>query len=138
MGDTLEQLAYTIAQHSYTRCLRVPAFFDSLYERLLTADPAIPPMFEGTEFPKQHKVLQHGLGLLLSYANKPDPALLDRIAARHSAGGVNVPPDMYRHFVDALLHAVRTNDPSCSDDVERAWREALEPGIEFMRSRYRE
>lgn len=133
----MEQPAHTIAQHSYTRCLRAPDFFSALYDRLLASDPAIPPMFARTEFPKQHKVLQHGLGLLLSYAKAPDDALLERIAARHSAGGVNVPPDMYRFFVDALLHAVRDCDPQCDDEVEAAWREAIRPGIELMQSRYR-
>lgn len=133
----MEQPAHTIAQHSYTRCLRAPDFFSVFYDRLLASDPAIPPMFAETEFPKQHKLLQHGLGLLLSFAKKPDPALLERLAARHSAGGVDVPPDMYHHFTDALLHAVRERDPSCTEEVEAAWRDAMRPGIEFMQSRYR-
>lgn len=133
----MQQTAHTIAQHSYTRCLRAADFFDVLYDRLLASDPAIPPMFAHTEFPKQHKVLQHGLGLLLSYSKAPDPALLERIAARHSAGGANVKPEMYRYFMDALLHAVRERDPSCDDEVEAAWREAMRPGVEFMQARYR-
>lgn len=132
----MQQPAHTIAQHSYSRCLRSPDFFEVLYERLLESDPSIPPMFAQTEFPKQHKLLQHGLGLLLSYANNPDPTLLQRIAARHSAGGVDVKPDMYRHFVDALLHAVRVHDPGFDDDIAAAWREAVRPGIEYMQSRY--
>jgi len=133
----VQQPAHTIAQHSYTRCLRAPDFFDVLYDRLLASDPAIPPMFAHTEFPKQHKVLQHGLGLLLSYANKPDPALLERIAARHSAGGADVKPEMYAYFMDALLQAVQGSDPKFDAEVESAWREAMRPGIEFMQARYR-
>jgi hemoglobin-like flavoprotein len=133
----VEEPAHTIAQRSYTRCLREPGFFAALYDRLLASDPAIPPMFAGTEFPRQHKLLQHGLGLLLSYANKPDAMLLERIAARHSSAGVDVPPEMYRFFVDALLHAVRTSDPQCDHEIEAAWQEAVRPGIEFMQSRYR-
>jgi len=132
----VEQSAHTIAQHSYTRCLRAPAFFSTLYERLLSSDPSIPPMFARTEFPKQHKVLQHGLGLLLSYAKNPDDTLLQRIAARHSAGGVDVPPDLYPAFVDSLLDAVRASDPQCDGSIEDAWREAVRPGIEFMIARY--
>ena len=132
----MQQPAHTIAQHSYSRCLRAPDFFARFYERLMASDPAIPPMFAKTEFPKQHKLLQHGIGLLLSYAKRPDQVLLDRIAARHSAGGIDVPPSMYHHFVESLLHAVREHDPRCTEDTQQAWREALEPGIEFMQSRY--
>jgi hypothetical protein len=79
-------------------------------------------MFAKTEFPKQYKLLQHGLGLLLSYANRMDDSLLDRIAARHSSSG--------------LLATVRSLDPRYTPEVEQAWREALEPGLAFMQSRY--
>jgi hemoglobin-like flavoprotein len=132
----MTQTAHALAQESYARCLRSPRFFPSFYERLLASDPAIPPMFAKTEFPKQYKVLQHGLGILLSYGNKRDDALLDRIAARHSASAVNVPPAMYPLFVESLLAAVREHDKRCSSEVETAWRDALSPGIEFMKSRY--
>lgn len=128
--------AYLVAQHSYERCLRHPRFFAVLYDHLLASDPRIPPMFEETEFPRQHKLLQHGIGLLLSYARVPDDTLLERIAARHSAHGVDVPPDMYAHFVSSLLAAVGEADPSFDEEVEAAWREAVEPGLTFMKSRY--
>jgi hemoglobin-like flavoprotein len=125
-----------IAQESYSRCLRSPRFFPDLYERLLASDPVIPPMFAKTEFPKQYKLLQHGLGILLSYANKIDDTLLERIAARHSSSGIDVPPALYPLFIESLLATVRSLDPKCSSEVEQAWREALEPGLAFMQSRY--
>ena len=128
--------AHTLAQESYARCLRSPRFFPSLYEHLLASDPAVPPMFAKTEFPKQYKVLQHGLGLLLSYANKRDDQLLDRIAARHSSSAVNVAPSMYALFVESLLATVRECDPKCSPEIESAWKSAVAPGIEFMKARY--
>ncbi len=132
----MTQTAHALAQESYARCLRAPRFFPSFYEHLLASDPAVPPMFAKTEFPKQYKVLQHGLGILLSYGNKRDDALLERIAARHSASAVNVHPSMYALFVESLLRTVREHDSRCSPEIEAAWREALSPGIEFMKSRY--
>lgn len=128
--------AHVVAQHSYARCLRDPNFFAVLYDRLLASDPRIPPKFEETEFPRQHRLLQHGLGLLLSYARAPDADLLERIAARHSERGIDVPPEMYEHFVSSLMAAVRETDERFDEDVERAWREALQPGLEFMKGRY--
>lgn len=128
--------AYVVAQQSYERCLRQPRFFAVLYDHLLASDPRIPPMFEETEFPRQHKLLQHGIGLLLSYAREPDDMLLERIAARHSARGVDVPPPMYEHFVASLVAAARESDPSFDEDVEEAWREAVEPGLTFMKDKY--
>jgi hypothetical protein len=43
---------------------------------------------------------------------------------------------MYPLFVESLLTTVREHDPRCSPEIETAWREALSPGIEFMKSRY--
>jgi len=132
----VDQPAYVVAQHSYARCLRQPDFFAVLYDALLASDPRIPPMFEDTTFPRQHRLLQHGLGLILSYARSPDDALLERIAARHSREGIDVPPDMYDHFVSSLLAAVEQTDPRFDDDVRAAWLEAAGPGLTFMKSRY--
>jgi hemoglobin-like flavoprotein len=128
--------AHTIAQQSYSRCLRIADFFARFYDRFLSSDPAIPPMFAGTEFPRQHKLLQHGLGLLLSYAKNPDPMLLDRLAARHSAAGLDVPPPMYDLFLESLVTTVRESDPRFDESIEAAWRAAMQPGVEFMRARY--
>jgi hemoglobin-like flavoprotein len=128
--------AHTIAQQSYSRCLRIADFFARFYDRFLSSDPAIPPMFAGTEFPRQHKLLQHGLGLLLSYAKNPDPMLLDRLAARHSGAGLDVPPPMYVLFLESLVTTVRESDPRFDESIEAAWRAAMQPGVEFMRARY--
>lgn len=132
----MQESAHAIAHQSYSRCLRAPGFLPRIYELLLESDPVIPPYFAKTEFPRQHKLLQHGLGLLLSFAKRPDPALLDRIAARHSQAGLDVPPALYSLFVESLLGAVREHDPRYDTETEEAWREALRPGLDFMRSRY--
>jgi len=134
----MQQSAHTIAQHSYSRCLRSPDFLPRFYEHLLASDPAVPPMFEKTEFPRQYKLLQHALGLLLSYGNNPDDMLLERLAAKHSAKAIDVAPPMYELFVDSLLATIREFDPRCDEQIEGAWRETLGPGLDFMKSRYDE
>lgn len=132
----MKQPVHAIAQQSYSRCLGFPGFLPRVYDLLLESDPAIPPYFAQTEFPRQHKLLQHGLGLLLSFGKSPEPALLDRIAARHSKVGLDVRPSMYPLFVESLLGAVREFDPRFDEATEAAWREALRPGLEYMGSRY--
>jgi len=132
----MQQSAHQIVQQSYSRCLRSGNFLPRFYELLLESDPAIAPMFANTEFPRQYRLLQHALGLLLSYGNKRDDLLLERLAARHSSQAIDVPPHMYPLFVASLLQTIREFDERCSDEVEQAWREALRPGIDFMASRY--
>jgi hemoglobin-like flavoprotein len=132
----MEESPHAVTQKSYSRCLRSPDFLPRFYELLLASDPSIPPMFGETDFARQHKLLQHALGLLLSYGNHPDDALLERLAARHSKAAIDVPPRLYGGFVESLLSAVREFDPDFCDATESAWRVALRPGVEFMQSRY--
>ena len=130
-AESLES-AVTAATASYERCQQSPDFFKTFYEQLLGSDPAIPPMFTDTEFPRQHKLLQHGLGLLLSFARRRNPGLLERLAHRHGPTDLDITRDLYAKFTWALLEAVRIHDASWGPDVERAWRDAVEPGIRFM------
>jgi hemoglobin-like flavoprotein len=132
----MQQSAHQIAHGSYARCLRSPDFLPRVYEHLLASDPSIPPMFARTEFPRQYRLLQHALGLLLSYGNRRDDALLERLAAKHSANSMDVEPRKYELFVESLVRAIREFDGACDGAVEDAWREALRPGLEFMKSKY--
>jgi hemoglobin-like flavoprotein len=120
----LQPTAHHLVERSYARCLRSEQFMPRLYEHLLSSDPAIPPYFENTEFPRQYKLLQHGLGLLVSYAKNPDQELLARIAARHSAKGIDVPPGLYEVFAESLLTTIGEHDPKFDDETEKAWRAA--------------
>jgi hemoglobin-like flavoprotein len=124
-----------MAHESYRRCQR-DEFFQGFYKRLLASHHSIPPMFASTDFTRQNKLLQHGLGLLLNYARRPNPALLERLAVRHARADLNVEPTLYPNFVDSLVATVREFDPECDPQVEQAWRAALAPGIGFMTSLY--
>lgn len=125
-----------IADASYRRCADNPAFYQAFYEHLLACDPRIPQMFAHTDFDRQHRLLKHGLGLLIIYAKRPNPALIERLALRHSRRDVDVPPEMYRHFHSALEHALQAHDPQFSPAVAAAWRETLAPGVAYMQSHY--
>jgi len=129
MSDTLVHLA----ESSYHRCGENPAFFSTFYAHLLASDPRIPPMFAQTEFERQHRLLKHALGLLIIYAKRPNPALLERIAERHRE--VRVTEDLYPLFVESLVRAIAEHDPQYTPELAGAWRAALAPGIAFMLKR---
>ncbi|MDH4045431.1 MAG: globin [Gemmatimonadota bacterium] len=125
-----------IAESSYRRCADKPAFYEAFYEHLLASDPRIAPKFAQTDFGRQHRLLKHGLGLLIIYAKRPNPALIERIALRHSRGDTDVPAELYAFFGTALEHALALHDPEYGPEVAAAWRATLEPGIAYMVSRY--
>lgn len=125
-----------IAEESYRRCQGEP-FFQAFYKRLLSTDAPIHHKFEHTDFDRQNRLLQHGIGLLFIFAKRPNPTLLERIAERHSAHDLDIPPELYPHFVESLVQTVRECDKACTDEVEAAWRAAVAPGIDFMREHYK-
>src|SRR5262245_25366581 len=106
-----------IAQESFRRCQR-EEFFQGFYKRLLASDHSLPAKFAKTDFSRQNKLLQHGLGLLLNYARHPNPSLLERLGHRHAQGDLDVPPTLYPNFVEALVATVREFDPQCDPQVE--------------------
>ncbi|MEO8199409.1 MAG: globin domain-containing protein [Gemmatimonadota bacterium] len=122
-----------LAQASYARCQLAPDFFRAFYNRLLASDPAIPPYFAHTRFDKQEKLLQHGISLLLIFARRPNPNLLERITERHGSAGLNVPYRLYPVFLQSFLDTVREYDPAFDAGHDAAWRAALAPGISVMR-----
>ena len=122
------------AKASYARCQMAPDFFRAFYNHFLASDPAIPPYFTDTKFDKQDKLLQHGISLLLIYAQRPNPHLLSRIADRHGPGGdLKIPAVLYQPFVESFVATVRQFDPSCDAEVEAAWRTSLAPGVEYIK-----
>ena len=132
MTDTDIQLA----QQSYERCSADPGFFKLFYDGLLESHPVIQPKFAKTEFDKQHRLLKHAIGLLLIYGKHPNPALLERLAIRHDRYNVDVDPALYPFFVNSLIAAVKQYDSEFSTEVEAAWRAAVAPGINFLKSMY--
>lgn len=125
-----------IAEASYRRVKDDDGFFKSFYERLLASDPVITRMFAKTDFDRQHKLLQHALGLLIAYGKPGNGRILDRIAQRHQKHDINVVPSLYPFFVESLVATVRDTDPQFSPAVEQAWRAAIAPGINFLTSVY--
>jgi hypothetical protein len=61
---------------------------------------------------------------------------LPRLAEEHSRGKRDIRPGLYDQWLDSLIDAARRHDPVFSPEIEKAWRETLLPGIEYMRSRY--
>jgi len=136
-GDVPTDLVET-ARASYQRCCQAPDFFACFYRNFFVTAPHVEPHFAKTDFKRQHKLLQHAIGLLLSFSTQPatEPTILRRVADRHMADDLDVPPDWYPDFVEALIQTVSEHDDQYSDAISEAWRTTVAPGIEYMRARY--
>ena len=93
-------------------------------------------MFAKTDFTRQHKLLQHAIGLLLAYdAKPPGPNLLSRLAERHGRTDLKVDPSYFDVFVESLIKTARAFDPQFTAETEFAWREATARGVAYMKSK---
>jgi len=61
---------------------------------------------------------------------------LERLARLHSRAELDIKPELYDLWLDRLVQAVEEFDPMFDLEIETAWRRLLQPGIEFMKSRY--
>jgi hemoglobin-like flavoprotein len=129
--------AVAIAKASYQRCQQAPHFFEGFYQHFFEVCPAARPMFVNTDFARQHKLLQHAIGLLLSYdpQSREGPNLLTRVAERHGRNDLKVDPSYYDDFLEGLILTAREVDPEFTAETAAAWREATAAGIAYMKSK---
>ena len=129
--------AITVARASYQRAAG-PEFFTAFYDRLFEVRPEARRLFATTEFERQHRLLRHALGLLLSFPGEPEaePTILTRLAERHSRRDLDVDPSLYAPFLESLIDTIKRCDPQCTPAVEQAWRAALAKGFAYMQARY--
>jgi hemoglobin-like flavoprotein len=130
--------AMAIARASYERSAAAPDFFADFYTRFFELRPEAKALFANTAFERQHKLLQHAIGLLLSYPETSDkgPNILFRVAERHSRRDLGIDPSLYPPFLESLIDTVRARDPEFTPAVEQAWRTNLAPGFAYMQSQY--
>lgn len=136
--DTGLRGAIAVAQASYQRAAAVPHFFTAFYDRFFELRPETRQLFARTEFERQHKLLRHAIGLLLSFPAEPDgePTILTRIAERHSRRDLAIDPSLYAPFLESLLDTIKRCDSEFTPALEQAWRTTLAKGFTYMQSRY--
>lgn len=136
--DAALQDAMAVARASYQRAAAAPDFFASFYTRFFEVRPEVRQLFARTEFERQHRLLRHAIGLLLSFPEESngEPTILTRIAERHSRRDLNINPTLYAPFLESLLDTLKRCDPQFTPAVEHAWRTTLAKGFAYMQSRY--
>lgn len=124
-----------ICRASFNRCAESPDFFQAFYRSFFAVLPAAEPLFTETDLVRQGKLIEHAIKILLVFPQQPvgEPTLLTRLAQKHGAGQLAIDPEWYPIFIDSLVLTAGQFDPEFSREVEAAWRDALQPGMDYMR-----
>ncbi len=129
-----------VFRRSLHRCLGDPSFIESFYERFVGSSEEIREKFKNTDMKRQVRMLEDSLFVLAvavqSGADSPARGSLPGIAERHSSRDLDIEPELYDVWLEALIETAGHYDPEFTPKIEEAWRNTLAAGIEYMRSRY--
>lgn len=123
---------------SLDRCLLAPGFLRRFYELFLASSPEVRAKFVNTDFATQSHLLGISLQMMLAagYGSPGSTAELTRLGHIHGRKGRDIPPHLYRLWLDSLVAAAAEFDQPFSPELEMAWRQMLEPGIQTMIAAY--
>lgn len=123
---------------SLDRCLADAGFIPCFYERFLASSEDVRRKFEHTNFPDQQKRLARSLRVL-GAAMQGDLVALRHLNARaesHSQHNLDIRPDLYLLWEDALMKTASEVDPEWNEHVAESWRVVLIHAIHYMVKRY--
>ncbi len=132
-------VAESVVRPSFQRCCESgDDFFDTFYGDLADRVPGVGALFAGTDMRRQNALVRDGIDALIHYAEGGPAAAeeLARLGKLHGRDFLNIQPDLYTGWADALRHTVAQFDPKHTDLVDAAWGEVLADGIALMASFY--
>ncbi len=112
-------------------------FFSRFYERFLLESVDARDKFKGVDMEAQIRVLEKSMFHMIGfYVAKTDTRYLRSIAHTHSQRQLDIKPEYYDAWLDALVDTVEELDTEFHSELELAWRLAMTPGIQFMKFHY--
>ncbi len=120
-----------IFQESLERCLADATFTQRFYARFLLSSDEVAARFAHVDLKRQANVLKSSLYLVLRGAmGQPDGRdHLEDVARTHERHGIDIPRQLYDHWLECLVLAARETDPQFGPEHEKHWRACLEPCI---------
>ena len=135
---TINPQTMRAVESSYARCLNKNGFLNRFYEIFMASHPDVKSRFAHTDFSAQIKLLRHGLMSVFMFAeNNPiGQKALTRIRGTHRRTKLNIAPILYQYWADSLVKTVSEFDGQFNAELERSWRQVIQPAIDYIRSGY--
>ena len=123
-----------ICRESLRRCNSDPTFMDVFYRNFLASSEEVSEKFANTDFKRQNEMLRKSLHMIILSCGGHDEgdSYLLEIAKRHGRNDLKIKPEMYDLWLTSLMDTVQEIDPDYSSEVDLAWRETMQHGIQYM------
>lgn len=122
--------------NSYGRCCNRDEFFVDFYNRFMSSSDAIRNRFVNTDMPAQRHLLRNGIMQLILTARGMPDRKLKALGESHNRSNLNIKPEWYTLWLDALLRTVQAHDAEYTPELGQAWKDVLTPGIDIIRGAY--
>lgn len=123
---------------SLDRCIESEEFVPAFYKRFLATSEDVEWKFRNTDFELQNKMLVRSLRLVAA-ATKGEREGLQELRERsetHDRHHLNIKPELYDVWRDAVIETAREYDWQWSVQIEEAWMKTLTYAINYMVHRY--
>ncbi|WP_437882755.1 globin [Pseudomonas sp. LRF_L74] len=121
---------------SFGRCCAKTEFFDDFYHYFLDSSPQVREKFANTNMAGQKLLLRQGILNLVMHARGMPDTKLRALGATHSRHALDIRPELYDLWVEALIKTIRQHDTQYDADIGLAWREVLAKGIAVIKGAY--
>ena len=123
-------------KESYGRCLVRGSLglASRHYDLFVASHPDIQALFNASDPEEHKKTLRHMHTVLLMFGSGDRYAetALVRTARKHGPTGMDVHRDLYEMWAASLIEAVRECDPEFDPEVEEAWQDVVQNGVQFF------
>ncbi|KIL03922.1 globin [Pseudomonas sp. S5(2021)] len=121
---------------SYGRCCASAGFFDDFYAAFLASSPAVREKFVRTDMTAQKQLLRAGILNLVLFARGMPDTKLRALGESHSRARLDIRPELYDLWIDALLKTIRQHDGELQQQDLKAWHMVLNKGIDVIKAAY--
>ena len=128
--------AADIVMQSYGRCCASDSFFHTFYENYLASSPGVRDQFGNTDMKGQKLLLRQGILNVVLYARGMPGTKLKALGCSHSRNGMNIRPELYTLWFNALATTVREHDKDSNNDTIAAWREVVNKSVDVIIAEY--
>jgi len=116
---------------------KVDVFFKLFYKNFLAYDKRISDKFSNSDLELLPAMLKHSFMHLVEMASSHQVSpRLHEIATMHSKSQLNVTPELYDIWLEALLNTVEEMEGNKNPLVRKGWKQTLLPGITYMKSQF--
>ena len=128
--------ATDIVMQSYGRCCASDGFFDTFYTHFLASSPEVRDKFANTNMAGQKLLLRQGILNVVLYARGMPGTKLKALGCSHSRQGMNIRPELYTLWFNALAATIREHDKESTAETMQAWREVVNKSVEVIVAEY--